>query len=695
MCRFPLSNHIVSVESHVEAPLYLNQQPLKDLSAVFSSEGNSFLNVDILKNWPSDGLPELDQSQLSALHRILTKKLAVVQGPPGTGKTHVSVIAVKLLLENMRPGDPPIILAAHTNHALDQLLRHIAAFEPNFIRLGGRTNDQDVIKPRTLFELKKATTPPEIIGGLQRPASVKQKALVKDLTLILDPLVDSREEKKEILPISLLLKHGIISQAQIKSLEKGAANWVSDHEPKDVSYLIKWLGRELVPANRRTMPEDFGIEVEEVDLAFEQLKEMEAEGKTTDDEDYETLRGIRLRLSELNTGQKVHGVKEKKVIQLLEKHDDLWDIPESYRGMIYKYFQKRAKDAIKETFRAKAREYYEIAQNQKIGKWEVESIYLKDARVVGMTTTGLSKYRGLVQSVKPRIVLIEEAAETLEAYVTSACFESLEHLILVGDHQQLRGHCSVAELEGCPYNLSVSLFERLILNEVEFSKLVRQRRMIPEIRRVLKPIYDRLEDHPSVLEREPVPGMGGINSFFFTHDWLESHDSQMSKLNNDEAAMIVQFFCYLVHNGMPPQSITVLTFYNGQRKAILSSLRRHPDLVGSHFKVVTVDSYQGEENEVVLLSLVRSNVMRSIGFLSMENRVCVALSRAQRGLYIFGNGPMLCHANMLWWDVVQVMADEPRRVGFHLPLTCKNHRTKTYVQGILPVHSNINRLSFD
>ena len=687
LCRFPLSDHIVSVESEVEAPLYVDHQPRKDLSAVFSSDCDSFLNVDILNNWPADGLPELDQSQLSALQRILTKKMAIVQGPPGTGKTYVSVIAVKLLLENMRPGEPPIILAAHTNHALDQLLRHIAVFEPNFIRLGGRSVDKDIIKPRTLYELKKATTPPDIIGGLQRPAFIKQKALAKDLTLILDPLVDSREERKEVLPTSLLLKHGIISQAQNDSLEKGAANWVSDREDKDVSYLIKWLGRELVPANRRTMPEDFGIEVEEVDLAFEQLKEMEAEGKTTDDEDYDNLRGTRLRLCEPNTGQRVHGIKENKVTQLLEKHDDLWDIPESYRGMIYKYFQKRTKDAIKEGFRAKAREYYEVAQNQKIGRWEVENLYLKDARVVGMTTTGLSKYRGLIQSVNPRVVLIEEAAETLEAYVTAACFESLEHLILVGDHQQLRGQCSVSELEGYPYYLSVSLFERLILNEVEFSKLVRQRRMIPEIRRLLKPIYDRLEDHPSVLEREPVPGMGGINSFFFTHDWLESHDSQMSKMNHDEAAMIVQFFSYLVHNGMAPQNITVLTFYNGQRKAILSSLRRHPDLTGSHFKVVTVDSYQGEENEVVLLSLVRSNVMRSIGFLSTENRVCVALSRAQRGFYIFGNGPMLCHANMLWWDVVQAMANDPRRVGFHLPLTCKNHGTKTYIQGRLSVRT--------
>ena len=87
--------------------------------------------------------------------------------------------------------------------------------------------------------------------------------------------------------------------------------------------------------------------------------------------------------------------------------------------------------------------------------WELDYNYLKEAKIIGMTTTGLSKYRGLIQSLEPKIVLVEEAAETLEAFVSVACFKryvwhspwqmmglkvsSLEQLILVGDHLQLRG----------------------------------------------------------------------------------------------------------------------------------------------------------------------------------------------------------------------------------------------------------------
>ena len=45
--------------------------------------------------------------------------------------------------------------------------------------------------------------------------------------------------------------------------------------------------------------------------------------------------------------------------------------------------------------------------------------------------------------------------------------------MLVGDHQQLRGHCAVKELEGPPFNLDVSVFERFVLNNIEYSQLTR------------------------------------------------------------------------------------------------------------------------------------------------------------------------------------------------------------------------------
>ena len=595
------------------------------------------------------------------------------------GKTHVSVVALRVLLENKQDDDPPILVAAHTNHALDQLLRYIAPIESKFIRLGGMSTDYEIIKPRTLYEVKQATKLGIVPGGCKGPALGGMRALVKEMQGLLKPLTEGKPLGEEVLK-----EHKILTEGQCKSLLKGSEKWIDTSLPDSITAAIhKWAGEELIEANRRTQPEDYGFDYEEIDLEYEQLKELEAEGKFGGGEDDdETLRGERLSLSEPWTGREQLGRSKDNWDSLLKKTNDLWQVAPEARGPLYRHMQQRLKDILVSKMRRLMVVYEKRVTELKIGKWEIDTNYLKEARVIGCTLTGISKYRALLHSLQPKIVLIEEAAETLEAQVTAACFDSLEHLILVGDHQQLRGQCNEKQLEGKPWYLDVSMFERLVRNNVGFSQLSCQRRMHPEIRRGLMPIYPNLEDHPSVALRPPVPGMGLLRSYFFSHDWPEDTDDLMSKVNRTEADMIVNFFNYLIINGAKTKDITVLTFYNGQRKLILSSLRKHANLQGEVFKVVTVDSYQGEENGIVLLSLVRSNLNKQIGFLSVANRVCVALSRAQQGFYIFGDAGLLSRQSRLWYKLVKAMSENPRRVGLVLPLTCLNHQSVTYAKGM-------------
>ena len=75
-------------------------------------------------------------------------------------------------------------------------------------------------------------------------------------------------------------------------------------------------------------------------------------------------------------------------------------------------------------------------------------------------------------------------------------------------------------------------------------------------------------------------------------------------------------------------------------------------------RITTVDNYQGEENKIILLSLVRNNGSGDIGFLKEENRVCVALSRAREGLYILGNMNDLVSNNIIWPQIKKVLEDE-------------------------------------
>lgn len=598
------------------------------------------------------------------------------KGPPGTGKTYLSVMAIRLMLENSSTSDPPIIVTAQTNHALDQLLRHISKFEPNFIRLGAMTQDFDIIQPRTLFEVKKSKRPGKLVGGLRDGALAKLKRLTVELTERLAPL----SKNEDVHPPSLFRQYRIITEKQYQSLIEGAKEWISGS--KVTNEMGVWLGDERVEP-RRFGPEDLGFqEIEEDELDFEQLQEVEGENKKSDNDEFETLKGNRIELDEPWTGRNNAVMSAQAVTEELKK-PNLWAIPREFRGSVYRRLQSTLKQAIRDEVRKSVGQYTAAAQDGKIGKYEVDYNYLWDTRIIGVTTTGLGKYRALIQSLNPKIVLIEEAAETFESFASIACMPSLQQLILVGDHAQLRGNPNDDGLAGPPFFLDVSLLERMVRNKVEYTQLNVQRRMLPEIRRGLSSIYEDLKDHPSVNGRAPVPGMGGVNSFFFTHNETESSDDHMSKLNHTEADMVCQFFVYLNKNGVSSTDITILTSYQGQRKLLIKKLRKQSSLRGQSLEVHTVDSYQGEENAVVILSLVRSNRENNIGFLANENRTCVALSRAQRGFYIFGNAPSLCKSSSLWWHVVQTMAEKPCRVGFRLPVTCSNHKNTTFLQGML------------
>jgi helicase required for RNAi-mediated heterochromatin assembly 1 len=266
--QFPLKEHLIDVENSVQPPQYLQRQPFLNMRSIFKHDSiSSYENVDVLNDWPEEPSTSLEQTQLHALKRILTKRLAIIQGPPGTGKTHVSIMAIKVMLDNMKPGDPPILVACQTNHAIDQLLRHVASFEENFARLGGRSKDQDVIKPRTLYFLRKGTRN-MVPGGLRGPARTRLDALSSEMCKTLSCL-----ELGKGLPDHVLLRNmELLTPAQCKSLEQGDDQWSSRVTATDEVPLKKWLGKQLLENKRCFQRDDFGYDYEEIDLEFEQLK---------------------------------------------------------------------------------------------------------------------------------------------------------------------------------------------------------------------------------------------------------------------------------------------------------------------------------------------------------------------------------------------------------------------------------------
>ncbi|KAJ5836884.1 hypothetical protein N7447_002910 [Penicillium robsamsonii] len=675
---FPLNEQICSFAGDIDAPEYVNTAPRMDFTPLSELSALDITGkYDILERWPSQPMGKLDASQWSALNRMLTKKLAIIQGPPGTGKTFTSIAALKIMLSNKGANDPPIVIAAQTNYALDQLIKHISVFEKNYVRLGGRTTDPEIRK-RTPYEIRQTQGLFKIEGGLLTPMIKKQNKLAGEIDKLLGPFAPSNSSKP--LATSLFREHGILSQEQVDSLEEVARKWQQSNASANANPLMAWL-TDSVRGFDYNYVGDFGFIDDDIDREYEQLKEIEVEhGRYEDDWlDFKT------RFFPLSPG--LCGSNKGKIslatVEILLKEKDLYNIHKRYRGAVYRYIRKQLIAILGEHVHRLAQSYRDCSTNVQIGRFERDYCILKEARIIGMTTTGLSKYRGLVSSLNPRVILIEEAAEVLEAPVAVACLPSLQHLILVGDHLQLKGQCADHELCGHPFYLDVSMFERLVINKIPYAMLQEQRRMVPEIRKLVAPIYGNcLRDHPSVENHPLVPGMGAKRSFFFDHTSQESADSLLSKVNDFEASMVVNLLAYLVMNKVPATSITVLTFYNGQRKLIMRKKAQNLNIAQSYVNILTVDSYQGEENDIVILSLVRSNYHRGIGFLEQDNRICVALSRAKYGLYIFGNGQCVSKHSSFWNAVTNAMSEDQQdpRMGPALPLYCARHNQDTLIE---------------
>ena len=307
------------------------------------------------------------------------------------------------------------------------------------------------------------------------------------------------------------------------------------------------------------------------------------------------------------------------------------------RSRLYMYWHAKYNALLVQDLEQEFKEYNKLCEEASEAKNATDKYALETADVIGMTTTGAAKYQHVLRLVKPKIVIVEEAAEVLESHIVSALNAGTQHLILIGDHKQLRPTPNEYDLV-MKYKFDISLFERLVKNNFPHTTLEIQHRMRPEIADIVKcHIYeDRLKNHDSVIDYPRVKGVAS-NLFFINHNHPEK-DSELSHSNEYEVSFLVNFCSYLLKQDYSPSQITILVAYTGQ---LLLMKRMMPRDEFNGVRLTTVDNFQGEENDVILLSVVRSNRHGSVGFLSTENRVCVALSRARHGMFCIGNFEML------------------------------------------------------
>jgi superfamily I DNA and/or RNA helicase len=182
--------------------------------------------------------------------------------------------------------------------------------------------------------------------------------------------------------------------------------------------------------------------------------------------------------------------------------------------------------------------------------------------------------------------LVEEAGEILESHVWTSLTSTVKHLVLIGDHKQLRpkiNNYSLSVEMGNGFDLNRSMFERLILQGAKHQTLQKQHRMVPEISMFPRKLtYPDLVDAPKTFGRDPIRGLQD-RVIFFNHGKMEESDKALrerrdpgakeSKKNAWEAKMVLRCVKYLGQQGYGSHQIVILTPYLGQLRVIRDLLQ--------------------------------------------------------------------------------------------------------------------------
>ncbi|KAL3787772.1 hypothetical protein HJC23_009823 [Cyclotella cryptica] len=311
--------------------------------------------------------------------------------------------------------------------------------------------------------------------------------------------------------------------------------------------------------------------------------------------------------------------------------------------------------------------------------------YILDSVHIVMTTLGTAGNRALEAANKFEVVVIDEAAQSVEPSTLAGLQLGSSHAILVGDPQQLPA--TIFSMSGRDTKYDRSLFARLEEAGHAVHMLDTQYRMHPAIsdfpRRIF---YDgRLVDGPNV--KHPEYGNPLKMSVFkkfpafqpFTVLDLESSEERggTSLANSAEAQLALHVFNNLKSgtNGLSTKSrVAVITPY-AQQAALLR--RTFSSSLGGDYErfveVNTVDAFQGREANIVIFSCVRAAGSKGIGFLSDVRRMNVALTRAKNFLFVIARCSSIM-VNPYWRDLVE----HARETDAIIPVPFSGSRQSTF-----------------
>lgn len=286
-----------------------------------------------------------------------------------------------------------------------------------------------------------------------------------------------------------------------------------------------------------------------------------------------------------------------------------------------------------------------INETQKL-KNELGELLLRSKRIVGATCVGIANKKIGLENMTFDLVIVDEASKALPAEILIP-LNKAKKCVIIGDHKQLpptlnkaltdEEELEIEDREYCETELfEKSLFEKLFEEAPDYAKgmLKTQYRMPTSIGNMVSNFFydEELENGENCRDKQPLFFEKNLN-------WLDTskiknnmEDDNKSPFNLVEVNVIKDLI-KSIRDKKIDSRIAVITPYKGQKREIKKALIKE-NLMDKVF-VDTVDSFQGDEADIVIFSVTRAK--KKTEFFSKDARLNVAFSRAKKEFIIVGS----------------------------------------------------------
>ena len=342
--------------------------------------------------------------------------------------------------------------------------------------------------------------------------------------------------------------------------------------------------------------------------------------------------------------------KAYKDVRLLRKN------AEEYKSMAFAYKRKFGWEEREQRRLYKEEMMAMLGEAENIERYITDDL-LDNVQVITSTLVGASNR--VIRHLQYDTVFIDEAAQALEL----ACWIPItraQRVILAGDHCQLPPTVKslLAEREG----FGKTLFEKCIERQPDVAVMLKtQYRMHESIMEFSNRQFYRGELQADETVRQA--DLHAYDPYFHAQAAVEFIDTAgcafsevtmaegQSTANPEEADLLLQHLLALLKDYTPeshpegPLKIGIISPYRAQINYLKDQVEHQPVLAGlltkRQLSIGTVDSFQGQERDIICISMVRSNDVGEIGFLRDIRRMNVAMTRARRKLVIVGDSATL------------------------------------------------------